>query len=141
MIAKPQWVLDCSITMAWCFEDEKSTSTDDLAKQFASGVSAAVPQIWPLEVGNVLTLAVKKRRISTARRAEFLAFLDAAPISINVLSKANVFNEVIALADVHQLTTYDASYLELAIRLKIPLATLDKNLRRAGVSANVPMLP
>jgi predicted nucleic acid-binding protein len=139
-MATRQWIFDCSVSMTWCFEDERSAKTDELFDRLVAGSKAMVPQIWPLEVGNVLTLASKKGRITPAKRRQFLSLLAAAPIQLDFLSIGSAFGDVIALAEAHGLTTYDASYLELAIREGSPLATLDKALRAAAKVVGVSLL-
>lgn len=135
-----EWVFDTSVTMAWCFDDESSPETDALLDRVAARSPATVPQIWPLEVANVLTLVARKGRISAAKRRQFLSMLETAAISIDVLPASSVFGDVLRLAEDHHLTSYDASYLELAMRMGLPLATLDKALRKAAHDAGVSLL-
>ena len=134
-----EWVFDASITLAWCFEDERQPSTDELFRRLGR-TPAVVPQIWPLEVANVLMLAVRKGRLTSAQRAQFVQVLDSAAIHIDAASAGSAFSTITALADLHRLTIYDASYLELALRLRLPLATLDRELRAAAAVAAVPLL-
>jgi predicted nucleic acid-binding protein len=135
-----EWVFDTSITMAWCFEDERTDETDALLDRLASGSAALVPQVWPLEVANVLTQAARKGRVKPAKSRQFLAMLESAAITVDLLPIASVFNEILQLAGEHHLTSYDASYLELAMRTGLPIATLDKALRRAANRAGVGLL-
>jgi predicted nucleic acid-binding protein len=134
------WVFDASITMAWCFDDEKTPDTEALLDRLLLNDPAVVPQLWPLEVGNVLTLAYRKNRISSAERAEFLELLRTASIAIDPHTAGRALTTILPLAETHRLTTYDATYLELAMRLGVPLATLDKNLRHAAGEAGVSLL-
>jgi predicted nucleic acid-binding protein len=134
-----EWVFDASVTMAWCFDDERTDETDALFRRLATS-PAAVPQIWPLEVANVLALAARKGRLPLAKRAQFIAVLDGSPVHVDTATAKNAFDLILALADAHELTTYDAAYLELAMRLGVPLATLDQDLRRAAGAAGVPLL-
>jgi predicted nucleic acid-binding protein len=134
-----EWVFDASVTLAWCFDDERTEVTDALFRCLATS-PAVVPQLWPLEVANVLGLAVRKARLTPAKRAEFIAVLNASPIHIDTGTAANAFDTILPIADAHQLTTYDAAYLELAMRLALPLATLDQHLRTAAGAAGVPLL-
>jgi predicted nucleic acid-binding protein len=135
-----EWIFDASISLAWCFDDERTSQTDALLNRLRDGSPAVVPQVWPLEVTNVLVLAGKKKRITAARRREFLAMLQGAPITVEMLSRKTLFNDVLLLAEKHNLTSYDASYLELAMRLALPLATVDKDLVRAADDAGVALL-
>jgi len=134
-----QWVFDASITMAWCFEDEKTTATEALLDRLRA-TPAAVPQLWCWEVGNMLALATRKGRIATAARAQFIALLHALPIQFDGLSAQQALSATLSLAESHGLTVYDASYLELAMRLGVPLASLDADLRAAATAAGVAML-
>jgi predicted nucleic acid-binding protein len=132
------WVLDCSVTMAWCFEDEKTQATDEL---LGREEPVLVSQIWPLEVGNVLMLAMQKGRINSSRQKQFVALLQRLPITLDVFAVDGAFEAVLFLAQAHRLTMYDASYLELAIRTDASLATRDAHLARAAKRAGVPLLP
>ncbi len=134
-----QWVFDASVTFAWCFEDERTAETDELLDRLTV-TPAAVPQIWPLGVANVLILATKKGRLTVAQRAQFLATLAALPIHVDPYTPGRAFADIIPLAEAHGLTAYDASYLELAVRLGVPLATSDQPLRAAAQAAGVPLL-
>ena len=134
-----EWVFDASVTLAWCFDDERTNETDALLRRLTTS-AAVVPQLWPLEVGNVLTLAVRKGRLTVAKRAQFLAVLNGSPIHVDAATATNAFDRILPMADAHQLTTYDAAYLELAMRLGVPLATLDQPLRAAATAAGVGLL-
>jgi predicted nucleic acid-binding protein len=135
-----EWVFDASVTVAWCFDDERTPATEALLDRLVARVPAVVPQIWPLEIANVTTLAMRRGRISLAKRLEFLAMLESATIAVDHSAMNWVFREVIQLADKYKLTSYDASYLELAMRSQVPLATLDKDLIRASRNAGVKLL-
>jgi len=104
------------------------------------GDAAVVPSIWPLEIANVLAIAARKNRITTARRQQFLTLLQNAPITVDASSIKGVFGSITALADQHRLTLYDASYLELAMRRGLPLATLDGDMQKAAGAAGVRLL-
>ena len=134
-----EWVFDVSVTMAWCFDDERTDETDALFRRLTTS-PAVVPQLWPLEVANVLALAARKGRLPLAKRTQFLAVLRGSPIHIDLATANNAFDATLALADTHGLTAYDAAYLELAMRRGVPLATLDQELRAAASAAGVPLL-
>lgn len=125
------FVLDCSMTMAWCFEDESNDTTDEIL-EILTTTSALVPTIWPLEVANVLLLAKKKKRISESKVASFIDALSALPITVDSSTSFRAMHSVFALAHQVDLTVYDAAYLELALREKIPLLTLDAALLKAA---------
>lgn len=125
------FVLDCSVAVAWCFEDEATPETDALLHRLADE-TAAVPSIWPLEIGNVLALAERRGRITTARLTDFLTSLADLSITIDDGTSTRALHEILSLARAQRLTTYDAAYLELAMRLGAPLATRDRDLAAAA---------
>ncbi|HTW94284.1 MAG TPA: type II toxin-antitoxin system VapC family toxin [Tepidisphaeraceae bacterium] len=135
-----EWVFDASVTMAWCFDDERTPETDAMLDRLLLPSPAVVAQIWPLEIVNVLVMAYRKGRITVARGQQFLATMQCAPVAVDRCPITTVFNEVMLLADKYHLTAYDASYLELAMRLGVPLATLDRDLRKAAVAAGIQLL-
>ena len=132
-------VLDSSVTLARVFPDEW---TPAVLQVFDDHVvhGAWVPDIWKIELANVLLFSVKKGRMTKNRRDEALSDLQFLPISIDTETGKRAWKETIALADRHQLTVYDATYLELAMRLSLPLATLDRDLRNAAQAEGVALL-
>jgi predicted nucleic acid-binding protein len=123
--------------MSWCFEDEENSYAEDVLEslEFAQ---ALVPAIWPLEVGNVLLVAERKKRLSQAAVVRFLALLDGLPITVEQETRERMLKEIVSLAREHGLSTYDASYLDLAMRLDLPLATQDTSLAKAAKKCKVP---
>ncbi|MBI5116660.1 type II toxin-antitoxin system VapC family toxin, partial [Candidatus Poribacteria bacterium] len=99
---------------------------------------AVVPSIWPLEVGNILLVAERKKRLSEADVVRFLALLSNLPIMVEQESPERMLKEIVALAREQRLTTYDASYLDLAMSLGLPIATRDTSLARAARKCRVP---
>ncbi len=136
------FVLDCSVTMAWAFPDEATEATDRLRDSLVDG-KASVPSLWPVEVGNVLLVATRRGRVRVGEWPEIRAFLEALPIEIDPVATSRVWGASLELAETHQLSVYDAMYLELAVRLQLPLATLDRALlaaaRTAGIEALSPI--
>ena len=100
-----------------------------------------MPNLWHLEVGNVLIQAEKRGRITSTQIAARLELLGSLPITTDTETASRAFREVITLARSQKLTTYDAAYLELAIRQGVPLATQDKTLIRAAHAVQVETLP
>ncbi len=133
------FVIDCSVAVTWCFEDEATAASDGLLDRLGDEPAAA-PAIWPFELGNVLAMAERRGRIDAAQLAECVALLRELPVAIDEESPQRALNEVLALARAEGLTTYDASYLELAMRLGVPLATQDKALRQAAEKLGTPVL-
>jgi predicted nucleic acid-binding protein len=131
-------VLDCSVTMAWCFEDECDELADAVLGRLADG-EAWVPSLWPLEVANVLVAAERRRRLTAADSARFIELLMGLPIVVDDRSHERALSQVLAAARQLGLSVYDASYLELAMRLGATLATRDTQLRAAAAGAGVPV--
>lgn len=129
-------VLDCSIAMAWCFEDEATEFTDSLLELLGEG-SAKVPSIWPLEVANVLAISERKERTNQAKITQFLQLLNDLPITVDAKTGKKAFTDVLTLARNNRLTSYDAAYLELALREGLSLATLDKGLKQVAGNLGV----
>ena len=133
------FVLDCSITMAWLFEDESSEATDAILERLETS-RATVPSIWPLEVANVLVHAVRRKRITTIRSAHFIDALAKLPILVDASTTARAMHSIYTLANEEKLTIYDAAYLDLALREQIPLATQDDDLLKAAKRLKVQTL-
>lgn len=132
-------VLDCSITLAWVYSDE---TTEPIRRVFEllrpSG--AWVPGLWRLEVANVLEMGVRRKRHDAAFRDATLADLAQLPIQVDAETDQHAWGATLHLAERHQLTLYDAAYLELALRRNLPLATLDEDLRQAANTEKVRLL-
>lgn len=126
-----RFVIDNSIVMAWCFEDESSAIADVVLDSLRHA-KAIVPAIWPLEVGNVLLVAERRGRLGEADSARFLSMLSSLPIYSEPETPQRAMSNIYALAREHQLSTYDASYLDLAMRQGVAIATLDKALIAAA---------
>ena len=133
------FVIDASIALAWCFEDEASPGTD-LVLEHVRDRGAIVPALWHLELGNVLLQAEKRSRIAMAEIAARLELIAALPIEVDQETTAHAWRETLALARAQGLTTYDAAYLELAVRRGIPLVTKYETLRVAAERLGVPTI-
>ena len=134
------FVPDCSVAAAWLFADEAGPETDELLAGLKDG-GVLVPNLWHLEVGNMLLQAEKRGRISAPQITARLALLADLPLTTDTETAPRAFREILTLARSHKLTTCDAAYLELAIRRGVPLATRDKALIRAANAAEVQTLP
>ncbi|MDP1527208.1 MAG: type II toxin-antitoxin system VapC family toxin [Rhodocyclaceae bacterium] len=130
-----RFVIDNSVTMRWLFGDgseaDRRYAETTLILLQEEGKCAVVPAIWPLEVGNVITRAEAKGFLSEARSTAFLALLREMSIEVDRHSDVLALGETLQLARRYGLSTYDASYLALALRDNIPLATNDAALRKA----------
>ena len=134
------FVLDCSIAVAWCFEDEAAPETDALLDRLREE-GAVVPVLWHLELGNVLLQAERRGRLSAAAVAARIALIADLPIATDDETASRPLGEVVALARAEGLTTYDACYLELSLRRALPLATNDRALRDAAHRIGVKAIP
>ena len=133
------FVLDCSVTMAWCFEDERTAATDALLARVVDA-GAIAPFLWPLEVTNVLLNAVRRKRIPPDAVNQVAQRIAALPVAIDKDGAEMVWGNTLQLAERYALTSYDACYLALAQRKALPLATLDTALRKAATAAGVTLL-
>ncbi len=131
-------VVDASVTMAWCFEDESTPQTEAVLDRVVSG-GAVVPPLWTTEVTNVLVVAERRGRLSEAQSMRFTSLLSQLPITVAVDSPSA--SALLALARNHGLTAYDSTYLWLAASRGLSLATLDVPLRTACTAAGVPTMP
>jgi predicted nucleic acid-binding protein len=132
-------VLDCSVTLARIFPDEW---TPEVLRVFDENLTygAWVPSIWRIELANVLSISVRKGRMTRERRDESFADLSLLPIAIDLETGDRAWSATLTLADRHRLTLYDATYLELALRRSLPLATLDRELRNAAQAEGIKLL-
>ena len=133
------FVVDCSVAMAWLFHDEATPKTADLLNRLAAE-TALVPAWWFIEITNVLAVAERKGRITPAKSDAFLAAISSLEIEQDDEAPRRAFTELLALCRRHRLTSYDAIYLELAVRRQLPLATLDNDLRRIAGRVGVSLL-
>ena len=133
------FVLDCSVTMAWVFADEDDLYAASVRDRLDADV-AVVPAVWPLEVGNALLVAERRKRVSRADAARFVGILHQLPIDVDATPTLASLDDVLQMAREAGLSTYDAGYLELAATHGLPLATLDERLKRAARQLGVALL-
>ncbi|HEY1798995.1 MAG TPA: type II toxin-antitoxin system VapC family toxin [Stellaceae bacterium] len=129
-------VLDASIAVTWCFESEATDATRWVLAHLRQN-DAAVPTLWPLEVANTLAMAERRGRIVPADAAAFVALLDSLAVAVDAETTNHAFGRILDLARTERLSGYDASYLELAMRLGVPLATKDRALASAASRVGV----
>lgn len=133
------FVVDCSVAMTWLFEDEATAATDDLFERLEDE-TALVPGWWFLEVTNVLAIAERSGRITSDKSQQFIDDLAKLDIEVDDAPAERAFDHLLPLCRAHQLTSYDAMYLDLAQRRRLPLASLDKPLRKAAKKLGVQVL-
>ena len=132
------FVVDNSIVMSWCFKDETNQYADIVLERL-SEATAFVPSIWPFEVVNVLLVAERKRRLSKADSVRFITLLSQLPIIVEHERPERIMADLLPLSRANNLSSYDASYLDLSMRKGIPIANLDTRLIEAAKMANVPI--
>ena len=133
------FVLDASIALAWCFADEATPATDALLDRLADE-EAAAPALWRLEVANALAMAERRGRLSVVGLTRSVSLLQRLAVSIDSEGAERAFRELLDLARAERLTVYDAAYLELALRLGLPLASKDAKLRKVGAGLGLALL-
>jgi predicted nucleic acid-binding protein len=134
-----QFVVDNSVVMSWCFKDETNNYADTVLDRLIES-AAVVPSIWPLEVVNVLLVAERQKRLSESDSIRFLTLLSQLPIVVEHERSEMMMKELLALARANNLSSYDASYLDLAMRKGFPIATLDNRLSEAARRIDIPVL-
>ena len=127
--------------MAFVLADEATSETDNILESFAHGAKAAVPALWRWEVGNVLLMAERRRRITNADTSRHLVALASLPIETDGEASRQAWNASLLIARKYRLSLYDAAYVELATRLGVALGTLDVELRKAAKAEGVKLLP
>ena len=132
-------VLDASVALSWCFKNEATATADRVLERLATE-AASVPAIWHLEIANVLALSERRGRITPANTSEFIALLETLGVVIDAETPSRALGRVLDLARAERLTAYDAAYLELAMRLGIPLASKDADLCDAAERLGVNVL-
>ena len=133
------FVLDNSVALTWCFEDERTPATTALLVQIGES-GALAPGLWPLEALNGLLVAERRGRLDSSRRHRLAGFLHALPIKLDDETANRAWTETLRLAERFGLSAYDASYLELAQRHRLPLASLDRDLRAAATALGLHVL-
>lgn len=138
----PNLVLDNSVAMRWCFKDGSQTDliyANKVLDSLTLDYTFLVPNLWHLEAANVVVRAQKRQWLTTEQMHEFLDLVGQLPVIVDNDTAKQAMSATILLASQHNLSAYDAAYLELALRHQVPLATLDADLRKAANKINVPI--
>ena len=133
------FVLDCSVVMSWLFRDEVTPATSKILDRLDTE-TALIPSFWFLEITNVLVVGERKGRISVAESEDFVLQLSRFDYEIDTEAPQRAFSHLLPLCREHGLTSYDAVYLDVALRRDLPLATLDAPLRKAAKKLGVKLL-
>ena len=133
------FVLDNSVAMRWLLASNKASDQKYAESVLKSMVNAeaVVPNLWHLEAANVLLGAINRQDVEIAEVERFTVQLENLPIAVDTLTANQVFGHTLSLAKAYRLSSYDAAYLELALREGLPLATLDKDLLRAARKSDI----
>ena len=133
------FVLDNSVSMRWHLESEKASDQKyaESILRCLTEADAMVPSLWHLEAVNVLISAEKRGNTTIGEVERFISQLENLPIHVDPLTANQAFSRILALSRAYKLSSYDAAYLELAMREGLPLATLDKSLVKAAKKAEV----
>lgn len=129
-------VLDASVALGWCFPDEDSDYADGVLVAM-EGKIIVVPPIWPVEITNALLVGERRKRIHQPEVRRFVDLLAGLDIIEDRQSLADTLGNVLPLAREYDLSAYDAAYLDVAVRHRAPLATLDAALQKAGRDAGI----
>jgi predicted nucleic acid-binding protein len=129
-------VVDSSVAVAWCFPDEQGPYPQSVLDSLALA-GAVVPSLWPLEVANALLMGERRKRSTPDETVKSVQFLDSLPIAVDDATGVQAFGHTLHLARAHNLSAYDAAYLELTMRRGLPLATLDDKLKAAALVVGV----
>lgn len=133
-----RFALDGSLALAWYFRDEKDPYADAVAARFPAA-EAVVPALWHLEIANAVVTGERRKRSTMAQASAWLSFLSSLSIAVDIETGNRAWKDTLNLARAHGLSAYDAAYLELAMRLGLPLATLDDQLKAAAKVVGVPL--
>jgi len=133
-------VIDASVALSWFLQDEQSPASDRLFALVAEE-GAVVPSLWRLEIANALQVAVRRNRIDRAYRDGTIQRAGRLPIEVDPETDTHAWTRTLHLSERHDITVYDAAYLELALRRGVRLATRDRDLARAAINSGVTVLP
>jgi len=126
------FVADASVGFAWVYPNQASPDTEALLEEVETGSDIMVPPLWFLEVANSLLAAQRRKLLTSAERRAALEKLSGLTFVIDQDSTQAAFQKTSELAEKHNLSVYDAAYLELATRRRVPLASRDAPLREAA---------
>lgn len=129
---KRSFVADASVAIAWVHPSQATRETDAMLDRLAAGDSLVVPALWPLEVANALTVLRRRRKLTADEARTAIDIIRELPAVIDHEAAALAFTRLVDLASEHELTIYDATYIELATRRQLPLASNDARMKQAA---------
>lgn len=131
------FIADASVAVGWVHPAQATTQTTAMLDAIAEGASLEVPALWPLEVASALIVLVRRRKLNEDERQTGLGWLRGLPLRIDHEAASLALSRLSELASAHELSVYDAAYLELAQRRKLALGCKDGPLRKAAKRAGV----
>lgn len=134
---KGLFVADASVAIAWVHPAQATPETDAMLDRLAAGDSLVVPAPWPLEVANALTVLRRRRKLTLDEARTAIEIIRELPAVIDHEAAAMAFTRLVDLATQHELTIYDATYIELATRIQLPLASNDARMKQAAIRSGV----
>lgn len=135
-----RWVIDASLGLAWVLPNQATPATDALLQELKQGVVLVVPGLWFQEMANALLVLERRKKLTGEERQEALATLRKLYIVADTEGAALALDRISELAQAHGLSVYDATYLELALRERLPLGTRDTALHQAAKRCRVSLL-
>lgn len=126
------FIVDASVGFAWVYQGQATPETDHLLNEVAAGATVIVPALWFLEMSNVFLMAQRRHRLTATQRKAAMERLTAMQFTVDEEGTRHAFGKTSELAEKHGLTIYDATYLELAVRRSLPLASRDEALKSAA---------
>ena len=134
------FIADASVGVAWAVHSQASAAMDELLDRVAAGTPLVVPMLWPFEVANSLLVLLRRKKLLAAERDRAIAALARLPLVVDDDGPRLALGRISELAAEHGLSVYDATYLELAVRRKLPLASRDEAFRKAAQGCHVKLL-
>lgn len=134
---KRSFVADASVAIAWVHPAQATPETDAMLDRLSAGDSLVVPALWPLEVANALTVLRRRRKLTPDEARTAIEIIRELPAVIDHEAAAVAFTRLVDLASEHELTVYDATYIELATRRQLPLASNDARMKQAAIRSGV----
>jgi len=134
---KRSFVADASVAIAWVHPAQATPETDAMLDRLSAGDSLVVPALWPLEVANALTVLRRRRKLTPDEARAAIEIIRELPAVIDHEAAAVAFTRLVDLASEHELTVYDATYIELATRRQLPLASNDARMKQAAIRSGV----
>jgi predicted nucleic acid-binding protein len=134
---RQSFVADASVAIAWVHPAQATPETDAMLDHLAAGASLVVPALWPLEVANALTVLRRRRKLTPDEAQAAIAIIRELPAVIDHEAAAIALTRLVDLASEHELTVYDATYIELAVRKRLPLASNDARMKEAAIRSGV----